>query len=341
MPLGVDEPVVTLNEGQTPLMLLDRLPKALGLDVNWWVKFEGANPSGSFKDRGMTLAVTKCVNEGSKAIVCASTGNTSASAAAYAARAGIKAFVVIPAGKIARGKLAQAVVHGAYALEIEGNFDEGLSLVRRLVDELPMSLVNSVNPYRLVGQRTLVFEVCDALGKAPDYHFLPVGNAGNISAHWAGYQQYRELNRIDSLPIMVGFQAAGANPLVLGTPVEDPETVATAIRIGRPTSWHLAQAAVSESGGFFGQVTDDEILQAQSLLARHEGYFCEPASAASIAGVIKAYREGQLKSGVQIVSTLTGHGLKDPDIIKVDEQSMVSLPANFETLKDYMTERLT
>lgn len=315
LPVSDKTPVVTLKEGNTPLIKASNLINKTGLNLVVYLKFDGANPTGSFKDRGMTVAISKAMETGSKAVICASTGNTSASAAAYAARAGIKAIVIIPEGKIALGKLAQALIHGAHVLQIEGNFDEALRLVKILVERYPITLVNSINPFRLEGQKTAAFEVCDYLGCPPEYHALPVGNAGNITAYWKGYKEYREKNRITGLPRMLGFQAAGAAPIVLGHPVEKPETVATAIRIGKPASWKGAEAARDESEGRIEAVTDEEILNAYSLIASTEGIFCEPASAASVAGVIKLYKEGYLKQGSLIVCTLTGNGLKDPDTV--------------------------
>lgn len=315
LPVSETTPIVTLLEGNTPLIKADNLTRKAGLNLELYLKFDGLNPTGSFKDRGMTLAISKAVEEGSKAVICASTGNTSASAAAYAARAGIKAIVIIPEGKIALGKLSQALIHNAYVLQIEGNFDEALHIVRSLVERYPITLVNSINPYRLEGQKTAAFEICDRLGRSPDFHALPVGNAGNITAYWRGYREYLNNGRIDSLPRMLGFQAAGAAPLVLGHPVERPETIATAIRIGRPASWKGAIAARDESGGRIEAVTDEEILNAYGLIASTEGIFCEPASAASVAGVIKLYKEGYFQSQSLVVCTLTGNGLKDPDTV--------------------------
>ncbi len=331
LPISDDTPIVTLNEGNTPLVELQRLPRELGFDGRLLVKFEGLNPTGSFKDRGMTMAVTKALESGARAIICASTGNTSAAAAAYAARAGMTSFVLIPEGKIALGKLAQAMMHGAVVLQIQGNFDDGMRLVQEISAEMPVALVNSVNPYRLQGQKTVAFEVVEALGDAPDYHVLPVGNAGNISAHWMGYcesthQQTAACSHCDGQcpyhgstaqatrrPIMLGYQAAGAAPFLRGAPVSQPDTIATAIRIGNPMSWSLAWAAVKESGGWFAECADPEILAAQALLARSEGIFCEPSSATSLAGFIKDLRAGRIRPGATVVATLTGHGLKDPD----------------------------
>jgi threonine synthase len=307
LPVGEGTPVVTLQEGATPLLAAPRLSERVGAEV--WLKYEGANPTGSFKDRGMTLAISKALEEKAEAVVCASTGNTSASAAAYAARAGITCAVLIPEGYIALGKLAQALIHGARVLQIRGNFDQALDLVRRLAERAPVTVVNSVNQDRIEGQKSAAFEVVDALGDAPQVHCLPVGNAGNITAYWKGYREYQDAGRSTRLPAMCGFQAAGAAPLVLGHPVENPETIATAIRIGNPASWYGATAAASESGGRIEAVTDDEILAAYRFLAAEEAVFCEPASAASVAGLCKM----GAPEGTVVVCTLTGHGLKDPD----------------------------
>jgi threonine synthase len=309
LPVTATTPVVTLQEGGTPLVRSDSLSNETGCDV--FLKFEGANPTGSFKDRGMTLAITKAVEEGSKAVVCASTGNTSASAAAYAGRAGLTCAVLVPQGKVALGKLAQTLIHGARVLEIEGNFDEALTLTRGLAERHPVTLVNSVNPFRLQGQKTGAFEVCDALGRAPDVHCIPVGNAGNISAYWMGYQEYAADGTIERAPRMFGFQAEGAAPIVLGHPVANPETIATAIRIGNPASWDLAVAAARDSGGEIRAVTDPEIMASYRRLAR-EGMFCEPASAASVAGLLRIAEDGAIPRGSTVVCVLTGHGLKDP-----------------------------
>jgi threonine synthase len=308
LPLTDDSPVVTLLEGGTPLVPAVRLSERMGAEV--WLKVEGANPTGSFKDRGMTMAISKAVEEGAKAVVCASTGNTSASAAAYAARAGLACAVLIPDGHIALGKLAQALVHGARVLQVRGNFDEALSIVRELPDHAPITVVNSVNPHRIEGQMTGAFEIVDVLGDAPDVHCIPVGNAGNISAYWKGYLKYKEAGRSTKLPRMLGFQAAGAAPIVLGHVVEKPETIATAIRIGNPASWYTASSAASESGGSITAVTDDEILAAYTFLAQQESVFCEAASAASVAGLMKT----GVPEGSKVVCVLTGHGLKDPDL---------------------------
>ena len=308
LPVSAATPVVTLFEGGTPLVPAQRLSERLGARV--WLKVEGANPTGSFKDRGMTVAISKALEEGAKAVVCGSTGNTSASAAAYAARAGLQCVVLIPDGYIALGKLAQALVHGAKVVQVKGNFDRALELVRELAAHEPVTVVNSINPYRIEGQKTGAFEIVDALGKAPDYHCMPVGNAGNITAYWKGYREYQDAGRAPKLPRMLGFQAAGAAPLVLGHPVEKPETVATAIRIGNPASWYGATAAASESGGCIGAVGDEAILEAYRFLAREESVFCEPASAASVAGLLDV----GVPEGSDVVCVLTGHGLKDPDI---------------------------
>jgi threonine synthase len=308
LPVSDRTPVVTLQEGGTPLLPAPHLSERMGATV--WLKVEGANPTGSFKDRGMTVAISKAVEEGARAVVCGSTGNTSASAAAYAARAGLTCAVVIPDGFIALGKLAQALIHGARVLQIRGNFDAALDLVRSLSERAPVTVVNSINPYRVEGQKTAAFEIVDVLGDAPEFHCLPVGNAGNITAYWKGYRQYQDAGKVTRLPRMLGFQAAGAAPIVTGHPVETPETVATAIRIGRPASWYGATAAASESGGAISAVTDAEILDAYRLLAEREGVFCEPASAASVAGAVKA----GIPVGSTVVCVLTGHGLKDPDV---------------------------
>jgi threonine synthase len=309
LPVSDATPVVTLREGGTPLVYACVLSEMLGCEV--WLKYDGANPTGSFKDRGMTMAISKAAESGAKAVICASTGNTSASAAAYATKAGMTCAVLVPQGKIAMGKLAQAIVHGARLLQVDGNFDDCLELARKLAVDYPVELVNSVNPARIEGQKTAAFEVVDQLGRAPDIHCLPVGNAGNITAYWKGYQEYREDGLAPSTPRMWGFQAAGAAPLVLGEPVLNPETIATAIRIGNPASWDGAIAARDESGGLIDAVTDDEILAAYRLVARREGLFCEPASAASVAGLLKLHAVGMVDPGQTVVCTLTGNGLKD------------------------------
>jgi threonine synthase len=319
LPIPPGAPVVTLLEGGTPLVPAPRLSERVGADV--YLKVEGANPTGSFKDRGMTVAISSALASGAKAVVCASTGNTSASAAAYASRAGLKCVVLIPEGHIALGKLAQALVHGARVLQVRGNFDQALNIVRELPDRAPVTVVNSVNPFRIEGQKTGAFEIVDVLGDAPDIHCIPVGNAGNITAYWRGYCEYRQAGRATKLPRMLGFQAAGAAPIVLGHVVDEPETVATAIRIGNPASWYSAAAAASESGGSITSVTDAEILAAYRFLAEEESVFCEAASAASVAGLLAS----DVPSGSTVVCVLTGHGLKDPDlaISQIDVPSVV------------------
>ena len=311
LPVSDSTPVVTLLEGGTPLLEATRLSERVEARV--FLKYEGANPTGSFKDRGMTLAISKAVEEGSKAVICASTGNTSASAAAYAARAGLVVAVLIPEGHIALGKLAQALIHGAKVIQVRGNFDQALTVVRELAARETVTLVNSVNPHRLEGQKTAAFEIVDLLGDAPDVHCIPVGNAGNITAYWRGYCEDHAAGRTTRRPRMLGWQAAGSAPLVSGEPVAFPETVATAIRIGNPASWGGAIAARDESGGAIGAVTDMEILDAYHLLAEQEGVFCEPASAASVAGLLRAADAGLVAPGETVVCTLTGHGLKDPE----------------------------
>lgn len=310
LPVDDATPVVTLREGGTPLVYACTLSEMTGCQV--WLKYDGANPTGSFKDRGMTMAISKAAQEGARAVICASTGNTSASAAAYAVKAGMVCAVLVPEGKIAMGKLAQAIIHGASLLQVEGNFDDCLTLARALADDYPVSLVNSVNPDRIEGQKTASFEVVDLIGDAPDIHCLPVGNAGNITAYWKGYGEYAAAGHSTRMPRMWGFQAAGSAPLVQGAPVAKPETIATAIRIGNPASWEQAEAARDESGGLIDSVTDEQILAAYRLLAAKEGLFCEPASAASVAGLLQAHERGQLDPGQTVVCTLTGNGLKDP-----------------------------
>jgi threonine synthase len=311
LPVTASTPVVTLFEGGTPLVPARRLNDLVGAEV--YLKVEGANPTGSFKDRGMTVAISKAAEEGARAVICASTGNTSASAAAYAVRAGMICAVLVPSGKIAMGKLAQALVHGARLLQVDGNFDECLTLARGLADTFPVSLVNSVNAYRIEGQKTAAFEICDVLGGAPDVHCLPVGNAGNITAYWKGYCEYAADGTIASRPVMRGFQAAGAAPIVTGEPVAKPSTIATAIRIGNPASWKQALEARDDSGGSIDSVTDKQILEAYRLLAREEGVFVEPASAASVAGLLQTHARGGIERGSRVVCTVTGHGLKDPE----------------------------
>ncbi len=311
LPVSDTTPVVTLNEGNTPLIKADNLAKKIGLDADIYLKFEGCNPTGSFKDRGMTMAVTKAKESGSGAIICASTGNTSASAAAYGAKAGLKTYVLIPDGYIALGKLSQAMMYGAEIIAIQGNFDRALEVVREIAENYPITLVNSVNPYRIEGQKTGAFEICEALGDAPDYHFIPVGNAGNITAYWKGYKEFYELGKITAKPKMMGFEAEGAAAIVKGERILNPETLATAIRIGNPASWQKAEAARDESNGMINFVTDEEIVHAYKLIASTEGILAEPASAASVAGLIKV--KNQVKEGSKIVCILTGNGLKDPD----------------------------
>jgi len=326
--------IITLNEGNTPLIKAKKINKILGENIEVYFKYEGLNPTGSFKDRGMTVAVTNAIENNSKAVICASTGNTSASAAAYAARAGIKAIVLIPEGKIALGKLSQAMMHGAIVIQVKGNFDEALAIVREISEKYPITLVNSLNPYRLQGQKTGAFEIVDALGKAPDIHCLPVGNAGNITAYWMGYKEYYEKGLSKNLPKMVGFQAEGAAPIVRGYKIDKPETVATAIRIGNPASWKKAENARDESGGLIDMVSDEEILSAYKLIASSEGVFCEPASAATIAGLLKLKKKNYFKGDELIVCTLTGHGLKDPDnAIKISEKPL-TIEADFQKIVD-------
>ena len=355
LPVDPDGEMISLGEGRTPLILCHNIDIARQHKVSLYLKFEGLNPTGSFKDRGMTVAVTKAVQAGSRAIICASTGNTSAAAAAYAARAGIAAFVLIPDGKIAMGKLAQAMIHGAVVIQIRGNFDDGMRLVKEVAEHAPVDIVNSINPYRLQGQKTAAFEIIDALGKAPDYHCLPVGNAGNITAHWIGYTECASDNGclqtqacnlchgdcqftgpalVHARPRMVGYQAAGAAPFMRAGMVDKPETIATAIRIGHPQSWHNAWAACKESGGWFDECTDNEILAAQKILASQEGVFCEPASATSLAGALKDIKNGNIASGSTVVCTLTGHGLKDPDTaIKQCSSKMLTIEADLNEVK--------
>ncbi len=341
LPVSDNTKIISLGEGNTPLIHLRNIPGLLKKEVDIYVKYEGLNPTGSFKDRGMTMAVTKAVEEGSRAIVCASTGNTSASAAAYAASAGITAFVLIPEGKIALGKLAQAMMHGAVVIQIKGNFDAGMELVKQVAGVAPVSIVNSINPFRLQGQKTAAFEIVEELGVAPDYHCLPVGNAGNISAYWMGYTEYHEDGTVKNLPRMVGYQASGAAPFLRGHPIDNPETIATAIRIGHPQSWDKAWAANKESGGWFDEFSDAEILAAQKLLANKEGIFCEPASAISLAGAMKDIRSGKIADGSTIVCTLTGHGLKDPDTaIKQSQVPLTAIDATLEAVKKAILDNM-
>lgn len=336
LPVTDKTPSLTLNEGNTPLIKAQRLGDILG-GLEIYFKYEGLNPTGSFKDRGMVLAVAKALEEGSKAIMCASTGNTSAAAAAYAARSGIDCLVLIPEGNIALGKLAQALMYGAKVVAIEGNFDKALEIVREITSKYPITLVNSINPYRLQGQKTAAFEVCDQLGGlAPDYLAIPVGNAGNISAYWMGFKQYKEEGLIPSLPKMIGFEAEGCAAIVYGKVVTNPQTIATAIKIGNPASWKLAENAALESGGAIDFVSDEEIIAAYKLLAATEGIFAEPASAASLAGVIKLQKQGKFSSGDRIVCVLTGHGLKDPDNAIKCSDHPISVPATVKAIEELL-----
>ena len=339
LPVSDKTPVITLQEGNTPLLYARSLSELTGGEV--YLKYEGANPTGSFKDRGMTMAISKALEEGAQAVICASTGNTSASASAYAARAKLKSIVLIPEGNIALGKLSQALIHGATVLSIQGNFDDALELVREITAKYPITLVNSINPYRIEGQKTGAFEICEQLGRVPDYHFIPVGNAGNITAYWKGYKEYKakaypadkEKGRIEKLPKMMGFQAAGSAPIVRGKPVAKPQTIATAIKIGNPASWEAAVRARDESGGVIDEVTDEEILDAYKLLAGKEGIFVEPASAASVAGLIKLTERKEFDFKQRsIVCILTGHGLKDPDRAIKSVQPPKVIPANLEAV---------
>jgi threonine synthase len=334
LPVTADTPVVTLLEGGTPLVPAQLLSERTGCEV--YLKVEGANPTGSFKDRGMTMAISKAKEEGARAVICASTGNTSASAAAYAVRAGMLCAVLVPQGKIALGKMAQALVHGAQILQVDGNFDDCLTLARGLSDKYPVALVNSVNPARIEGQKTASFEIVDALGDAPDIHVLPVGNAGNITAYWRGYREYAADGTATRRPRMWGYQAAGAAPIVDGAPVLKPETIATAIRIGNPASWESAVAARDESGGLIDKVTDDQIIAAYRLVASREGVFVEPGSAASVAGLLKAAEQGLVDPGQRIVCTVTGNGLKDPDWAVAGAPEPVIVPVD----ADIAAERL-
>ncbi len=327
MPVSDTTPIVTLREGGTPLIHSEHLSEITGCDVH--IKFDGSNPTGSFKDRGMTMAITKAKEAGAEAVICASTGNTSAAAAAYAAKAGMTAGVIVPAGKIALGKLAQALVHGAKVIQIDGNFDQALTICRQLAETYPVELVNSVNPYRIDGQRTGAWEIVDQLGRAPDTHIMPVGNAGNITAYWRGYREYAADGLTGNLPVMRGYQAAGAAPIVMGHPVEKPQTIATAIRIGNPASWDSAVAAAEESEGSIRSVTDREIMAAFRLVARHGG-FAEMASAASIAGLLQLRDAGELDRGQLVVCVLTGHGLKDPEWAISGAAEPITIPADLD-----------
>ena len=333
LPITDKTPIITINEGSTPLVRAKHIEKLIGEGAEVYLKYEGLNPTGSFKDRGMTVAVSKAAEKGSKAVICASTGNTSASAAAYAVRAGMKCIVLIPEGSIALGKLAQALIHGAKVIAVKGNFDDCLEIVKEITEKHSITLVNSLNPNRIEGQKTGAFEICDSLNSAPEYHAIPVGNAGNITAYWKGYKEYKEKGKIGSLPIMLGFQAEGAAPIVKKKIIKDPKTIATAIKIGNPASWKTAEIARDESKGVIESVTDDEILNAYKLLASREGVFVEPASSASVAGVLKKAKEGYFKNKkFKLVCVLTGHGLKDPDraIATIEKPKIV--PANINAV---------
>ena len=332
LPVGERTPVVTLQEGNTPLLEAPRLGEAAGGGLRVYLKCEGFNPTGSFKDRGMTLAVSKAVEAGARAVICASTGNTSASAAAYAARGGLRAFVVVPKGAVALGKLSQALIHGATVIMVDGSFDQAFAIVREIAAARPVTLVNHLNPYRIEGQKTAAFEVVDQLGRAPDYHLIPVGNAGNITAYWRGYKEYVSAGVAKTRPRMAGFQAAGAAPIVENRVIPEPKTVATAIRIGNPASWQPAVQAVRESEGWVDAVTDEEILQAYRLLAREEGVFMEPASAAAVAGLLKSAKAGRFEAGATCVLTLTGHGLKDPESALGAASRPVTVPPRLDAI---------
>ncbi len=337
LPVSAETPVVTLLEGNTPLIPVPGFVSAIGGNFALYLKYEAMNPTCSFKDRGMTMAITKAKERGAKVVVCASTGNTSASAAAYAARAGLRCIVLLPKGKIALGKMAQALMSGATTIAIDGNFDEALRIVRELGEAGTVEVVNSINPARIEGQKTAAFEICDVLGDAPDFHFLPVGNAGNITAYWKGFREYADAGLSDTLPRMMGWQAAGAAPLVLGHPIEHPETIATAIRIGNPASWAGAMEAARDSGGSIRSVTDDEIIEAYKLLARTEGVMVEPACAAPLAGLIKAVKAGEIPEGSLVTATMTGHGLKDPDTaIRVSGFEPINVEATREAVMGAM-----
>jgi threonine synthase len=334
LPISDKTPAVNMEEGSTPLVRLGRLGDELGIEL--WGKLEGCNPSGSFKDRGMVLAVAKALEEGARAVVCASTGNTSASAAAYAAHVGVPCYVLLPSGKVAMGKLAQALIYGAKVIAVDGNFDKALELARKVSEMKGFAMVNSVNPYRLISQKTGAWEICESLGRAPDLHVIPVGNAGNISAYWAGYKDFKERGKISSLPKMIGIQAEGAAPLATGKPCPNPETIATAIRIGNPVSAEPARAAVAESGGAFHTVSDAEIQQAQAALASKSGIFAEPASCTTLAGLIKLGRAKKLPEGARVVIILTGNGLKDPDAALALAGKPISIGASMEELLEVL-----
>ncbi len=333
LPVKKRESIVTLKEGNTPLIRAFNLEKHLGLNFELYLKYEGVNPTGSFKDRGMTVAISVAVENRATAVICASTGNTAASAAAYASRANLKCAVLIPKDSVAMGKLAQAIAYGAKVVAVEGNFDDALKLVREFSQNFPVTVVNSINPNRIEGQKTAAFEICDELSQAPEYLAIPVGNAGNITAYWKGFKEYHSIGKVTTLPKMLGFQAAGAAPIVEGRIIENPKTIATAIKIGNPASWKQAIAAVSESHGLVDKVTDEEILDAYQLLAKKEGVFVEPASAASVAGVIKYFRKGYFQKGAKVVCVLTGHGLKDPDNAMKIGASPIVIPPQIQALE--------
>lgn len=334
LPITEKTPQITLYEGNTPLIYASHISNELGVKV--YLKYEGMNPTGSFKDRGMVVAIAKAVEEGARAVICASTGNTSASASAYSAVAGLKSIVLIPEGAIALGKLAQALIYGAKVIAVKGNFDSALNLVREAGKSFPVTIVNSINPYRIEGQKTAAFEICDVLKEAPDYLFIPVGNAGNITAYWKGFKEYKENGKVQKLPRMMGFQAEGSAPIVRGHPIENPKTVATAIRIGNPASWNSAVSAARESGGVIDMVSDEEILNAYKFVASMEGVFVEPASAASIAGLIKYVKEEKIEKGSIVTCVLTGHGLKDPDTAVKTASPPIVISPNLEELADYL-----
>jgi len=340
LPVSDATPTVSLGEGDTPLIHSPRLSERVGRNCRVFIKYEGLNPTGSFKDRGMTVAVSKALERGTRSLVCASTGNTSASAAAYAARAGIPCAVILPAGKIARGKLLQAIVYGAKIIALDGNFDDALRIVRELGENEEFAIVNSINPDRIAGQKTAAFEIVDVIGDAPDLHLLPVGNAGNITAYWAGYREFHSCERSTTLPAMIGFQAAGAAPIFHNRVIEEPETIASAIRIGNPASWKQARAAIEESKGAIDVVADEQIIEAQMWLARQEGIFVEPASAAAVAGFFKccgaddaAYSFKRIREGSRIVCTVTGHGLKDPDVLRNKIDNLRPVAAKIDNVR--------
>jgi threonine synthase len=328
LPVSAETPIISLLEGDTPLIRADRLSKSISPHLTIYLKYEGLNPTGSFKDRGMTMAISKAVETGAKAVICASTGNTAASAAAYAARTGLTCAVILPKGEVALGKVSQSMMHGAKVIAIDGNFDAALTIVREISDTYPVTLVNSINPYRIEGQKTGAFEICDVLGDAPVFHAIPVGNAGNITAYWKGYCEYHKAGKTSRLPKMLGFQAEGAAPIVRGHSIASPETIATAIRIGNPAGWQTAIQAREQSGGLIDLVTDDEIIEAYKMLASLEGVFCEPASAASIAGVLKLAKSGYFTEFAEVVCVLTGHGLKDPNRAMVVSPDIIEQPCD-------------